>query len=331
MTAAATSAGAGKATIAQALLWMPQFSGTTDTWPNIANATYNSMQLSIAKRMSQGLVLNLNYTYSKQLDDAGTMRNGFPIPASATLSGKGWAQNRIERSWSTTSVPHALAIYGVYHIPSRGEPAILRAIAGGWTLSGQGTYYSGTPLALTSSVCTSSLHPNTGTCMPDLNPAFSGNSIRQNGSWGKGITNANLSAISYIQGSLGSNGNGTAVAATSLTGGWDKSNNPVACSNPAFPFCDVNPFKIGDAPRTAPFQLRNPGTPNLNLGLRRTFPLNRSERIQFVFAADCQNVANKVTFSGINVSVDSTTFGTVGSATNNGGSRDFQFSGRLNF
>jgi hypothetical protein len=42
-------------------------------------------------------------------------------------------------------------------------------------------------------------------------------------------------------------------------------------------------------------------------------------------------VANKVTFSGINVSADSSTFGTVSSATNNGGSRDFQFSGRLNF
>jgi hypothetical protein len=88
---------------------------------------------------------------------------------------------------------------------------------------------------------------------------------------------------------------------------------------------------IGDAPRAAPFGLRNPGVPNLNLGLRRAFALNRSERIQFVFAADCQNVANKVTFTGINVGVDSATFGAVGSATSNTGSRDFQFSGRLNF
>jgi hypothetical protein len=67
------------------------------------------------------------------------------------------------------------------------------------------------------------------------------------------------------------------------------------------------------------------------MGLRRAFNLNRSDRIQFVIAADCQNVANKVTFSGINVGVDSATFGTVASATSNTGSRDFQFSGRLNF
>ncbi len=337
--AAATSKGAGQATIARALTWMPQFSSTADTWGNVANVSYNSMQLSIAKRMSHGLTLNLNYTYSKQLDDTGTQRSGFAIPADELLSGKGAAANHIDRSWSSNSVPQALAIYGVYHIPVGGESALLRAVAGGWTLSGLDTYYSGTPLAITSSACTSSLFPNTGQCMPDLDPAFNAKSIRQNGHWGKGITALTLGSaptaptnpgISYINGTLSKNGNGTAAAQTSLTGGWDQNNNPVACTNPAFPFCDVNPFKIGDAPRMAPFQLRNPGVPNLNLGLRRTFNL-RPERLKFVFAADCQNVANKVTFSGINTSIDSTAFGTVSSATNNGGSRDFQFSGRLNF
>jgi hypothetical protein len=133
--AAATSAGAGKATIAQALTWMPQFSGTTDTWGNIANVSYNSLQVSIAKRMSHGLALNLNYTYSKQLDDTGTMRSGYAIPAGDLLSGKSWPVNRIERSWSTNSVPHSLAIYGVYNVPDAHENTLVRAVAGGWTLS----------------------------------------------------------------------------------------------------------------------------------------------------------------------------------------------------
>jgi hypothetical protein len=42
-------------------------------------------------------------------------------------------------------------------------------------------------------------------------------------------------------------------------------------------------------------------------------------------------VTNKVTFSGINTAVNSTTFGEVSSATSNSGSRDFQFSGRIRF
>jgi hypothetical protein len=322
--AAATSAGAGKATIAQALTWMPQFSGTTDTWGNIANVSYNSMQLSVAKRMSNGLELNLNYTYSKQLDDTGTQRSGYAIPSSAILSGKPWAANRIDRSWSTNSVPHALSIYGVYHIPSGGENALVRAVAGGWTLSGLGTYYSGTPLLVTATSCNSTFEPNTGQCMPDLNPAFTGKNIRQNGAWGKGITAKTFSSISYIQGYVGNATQGDGNTSATGTG------TNVPCAQATGPFCNSGEFMIGDAPRASPFGLRNPGVPNLNLGLRRSFDLG-PERLKFVFAADCQNVANKVTFSGINVGADSATFGTVSSATNNGGSRDFQFSGRLNF
>lgn len=316
-TAAATAAGAGKATIAQALTWMPQFSGSTDTWPNIANVSYNSLQVSIAKRMSQGLTLNLNYTYSKQLDDTGTQRSGFPIPGSVIRSGQGWAANRIDRSWSSNSVPQALSIFGTYQLPfGQGhigsDSFLVRAIAGGWTLSGLGTYYSGVPLLPTASSCNSTFEPNTGTCMPDVNPAFTGKTIRQNGPWGKGITNANFAAISYINGYVGNATQGS-------------------CGTAVGPFCNSGNFMIGDAPRAAPFGLRNPGVPNLNMGVRRAFNLNRSDRIQFVFAADCQNVANKVTFTSINVGVDSATFGAVGSATSNTGSRDFQFSGRLNF
>jgi len=322
--AAATSAGAGKATIAQALTWMPQFSGTTDTWGNIANVSYNSMQLSIAKRLSNGLALNLNYTYSKQLDDTGTMRSGYAIPADVILSGKSWPVNRIDRSWSTNSVPHALAIYGVYHIPAAGENAVAKAVTGGWTLSGLGTYYSGTPLSVTASSCNSTYEPNTGQCMPDLNPAFTAKQIRQNGSWGKGITATTFSSISYIKGYAGNATQGDGN--TSPTGNGTN----VPCAQAGGPFCNSGEFMIGDAPRESPFGLRSPGVPNVNLGLRRTFNL-RPERLKFVFAADCQNVANKVTFSGINTSVDSATFGTVSSATSNTGSRDFQFSGRLNF
>jgi hypothetical protein len=66
------------------------------------------------------------------------------------------------------------------------------------------------------------------------------------------------------------------------------------------------------------------------MGVRRAFPLG-SERLQFVIAADCQNVANKVTFGSIDTKLEDAAFGTVGSATSNTGSRDFQFSGRLNF
>jgi hypothetical protein len=324
--AAGTIAGAGKATIQQALTWMPQFSGTTDTWGSqSANASYHSLQLSLAQRLSHGLTLNLNYTYSKNLDDAGTQRSGWAIPANRTLTGKAWAQDRMDRSISANSVPQNLAIFGVYQLPfGKGgignDNFLVRALAGGWSLSGVFTYVSGTPLLVTSSACTSSFQPGAGTCMPDLNPNYTSKTIRQNGSWGKGVTAKTFSSISYANGYVGNTtpGDGGSTA----TG--------VPCGSSSTAFCNSGEFMFGDAPRSAVFGLRNPSVYNLNASLRRTFNVT-PERVKFVFAVDCQNVTNKVTFGGIGVNMNSSNFGMVSTATSNTGSRDFQFSGRLNF
>jgi len=343
---AAGNASGSKATIQQGLLWMPQFSGTTDTWPNIANVSYHSLQVSLNKRMSNGLNFQVNYTYSKQLDDTGTMRSGYALPAAVMIDGKARPVNRMDRSWSTNSVPQSLAVLGTYDLPfGKGkignDNMLVKAIAGGWTLSWLGTYVSGTPLSITSAACSSSYNPGAGQCMPNLNPNFNLKSIRQNGSWGKGIVNGTLGAAPsaggtpYMLGSLYSNTTSTGINydtgnfTTSGSGTSTKVTN-IPCSNPGYPYCSVNAFQIGNAPRENPNWLRNPGVPNLNMGVRRAFPLG-SERIQFVFAADCQNVANKVTFGSIDTKIEDAAFGTVGSATSNTGSRDFQFSGRLNF
>ncbi|WP_158822563.1 carboxypeptidase-like regulatory domain-containing protein [Granulicella sp. S156] len=321
IAAASTAKGASYATIGQMLTWMPQYAGTTDTWGSqTANASYHSLQISLAKRVSHGLTLNLNYTYSKQLDDTGTIRSGYAIPANLTLNGKAWSQDRIDRGLSATSVPQNLAIYGLYKLPfGRGEYGgsrlLTRAVLGGWNLSGVFTYISGTPLQLTSTACSSATEPGQGQCMPDVNPNFTGK-VRQNGSWGHGATAANLGQYSYINGAItGTNpGEGT---------------GSVPCTASSGPFCNSGALMIGDAPRSAPFGLRGPGVYNLNMGLRRSFNITGSS--SFIFGVDCQNVTNKVTFSGINTVVNSASFGTVSSATSNSGSRDFQFSGRIRF
>jgi hypothetical protein len=309
--AAATSAGSGQATIGRMLTWKPQFSGTSDTWgSSTANASYHSLQISAHKRLSSGLDITANYTYSKQIDDAGTQRDGFAIPASTTLNGKAWAQNRIDRAISATSVPQNLAVYGTYKMPfgegrfGGASNALVRQIIKGWQLGGTFTYASGTPLLVTSSNCVA---PFSGTCMPDVNPNFTGKTIRENGSWGKGITAKNFSAIHY------------------LVNPQDGSCTPGSC-----PFSDPQNYMFGDAARTMAYDgLRNPSAYSLNGSVNRTFDI--SERWKFVFRADCQNIPNKVTFGGIATNMDNTNFGTVSSATGNTGSRDFQFSGRINF
>jgi hypothetical protein len=325
--AASGSTGGGLATIAQSLKWMPQFSSTADTWGNVANANYHALQISASHRAANGLTLTVNYTFSKEMDDAGTQRTGFAIPAGLTLNGKAYAKDRIDYSLSALDEPQSLAIYGVYKFPfGKGgigaSNLLVRSVLGGWEMSHIMTYVSGMPLTLSSSACTSTSLVGQGTCMPDVNPnyTFGKSGIRQNGKWGAGVTALTIGTVQYVNGYISNTIPGEGA------GG-------VACASSTGPFCNAAPLTIGDAPRTGAFGLRAPDTFRLTSGVRRSFDI--TERMKFIFAVDCQNVTNAVTF-GINAGnlqigtgVNSSSFGTVGYASAD--SRDFQFSGRISF
>ncbi len=339
--AAATSAGATFATIAQSLKWMPQYSGTTDTWGLYsANAAYNALEASIAIRPTHGLTFNVNYTWDKELDDAGTIRTGYAIPGNLTLNGKSWAADRIDRSESVLDIPQNLSAYGVYKLPF-GKAGIgrnhflVRALAGGWELSGISTYSSGLPLFVTSSACTATSLPNQGTCMPDVNPGFSGPIMTSK--WGAGATALNLPTKTYINGGL-NGASGYNTSSTPGSGGQvtvGSTTTQVSCANSGAPFCNSNPLMIGDAPRGGAYGLRGPGNFRITSGLRRSFDI--TEKVKFIFGVDCQNVLNSVTFGGggggtatsIGQSINTATFGTLTTASSD--SRDFQFSGRVSF
>jgi hypothetical protein len=330
--AAATSAGSTIATIGQGLKWMPQYSGTSDTWGLYsANAAYNALQVSLAIRPTHGLTFNVNYTFSKELDDAGTIRTGYPIPANLNATGRAWAADRIDRSLSTIDTPDVFVAYGVYKLPfGKGgigqDNRFVRAIAGGWELSSILTLQSGYPLTLSSSSCTSSTLPGQGTCMPDINPSFSG--PIKTAKWASGVTALNLGTRPYI------NAGPAGYLSTTIPGdGVSASGAAVPCAQSPYAFCNPAAFEIGDAPRTGAFGLRTPPNFRLTSGLRRTFPIH--ENLAFIFGVDCQNVTNRVTFGenvgnlSIPTGVNSSTFGTLNFASSD--SRDFQFSGRLSF
>jgi hypothetical protein len=195
------------------------------------------------------------------------------------------------------------------------------AILGGFKLSEIFTFTSGTPVLITASYCNSTNQPTAGTCMPDVNPAYSASSIRQNGKYGQGLTAKAIGSISYAKGYITNTQPGAGAGTTAA---------PIACAVSGNPFCNAQAFQFGDAPRTNDFRLRNPSTYNLNMSLFRSFNLG-SERLKFVARIDCQNVTNHVTFTGLSGAVDSSAFGTFTGATSNSGSRDFQVSGRFNF
>jgi hypothetical protein len=311
------------ATIAHMLVWKPQYSSTSDFWGNyIANANYNSFQLALAQRAYKGLSFNVNYTYSHNIDDAGTQRSGYAIPSFAIADGKNHPANRIDRSISINDIPENLTIFGVYDdqygkSSPGGEHAYLRALLGGWQTSMIFQYTSGVPLSVVGT-CNTTQNVGAGTCMPDVNPNFAGD-VRVNGKWGSGVTAATLGTRSYLKGALSSTTSGTGVG-------------NVPCASSTGPFCNSGNYMIGDSPRF-PYGLRGPDIYRLSMALRRTFSI--TDRYKFVFGVDGANLTNHTTFGNsagnnqINVNVNSAAFGTLNFASAD--PRSFQFSGRLQF
>jgi hypothetical protein len=308
---ASISATNTKATIAQTLLAFPQYSGVSDTWGDVANISYNSLQASLSQRPWHGLSYTVNYTWSKNMGDEGTYRSGYDLPSgSVSRSTQSYKQNRIDRSLTITDTPQSIAAYGVWELPFGknhigGDHFLVRALAGGWQVSSIYRFTSGVPFVATYGGCTA---PNTGTCSLDLNPNFTGNARRNGGMRHFGVSYINPNAF---------------VAPTTLTSNLSTNYN-----------------LIGNAPRTAPYGLRQPYFWQDDISLRRSFNITPN-RLKFIAEVDCLNVANHPTLTNLTAAwadptssnpatlASANAFGTLTGAQAN--PRDFQFAGRLTF
>jgi hypothetical protein len=302
--------------LSTALEPFPQYK-TSDSYGNVSNENYHSLQVVVNKQISHGLLFYGSYTHSRAIDDGGTFRTGYPIPAGTianhpTIS---YPADRIERQVSTTNEPQQLKMTGVWDLPIGqgylgGRNAVSRAILGGFKLSGIAQFLSGSPLILTASSCPT--NPAQSTCEPILNPGFSG-PARANGSWGKGITAANPNAISYIAPSTGTT----------------TSNASGPFMNPVSGILSSYAYQFSDSPRTAPYNLYGPGNYDIDVSLRRDFALHLTEASHLSLQIDSYNLTNHTQFGGIGQVLGSTGFGSVSSQANQ--SRRMQLSGRLIF
>jgi hypothetical protein len=302
--------------LATALTPFPQYK-VSDSYNNVSNSSYNALQISAMKRAAHGTTFMVNYTWSRTIDDGGTFRSGYAIPAAFSNDGRSWAADKIERTVSTSNQPHHFVFTGVENLPFGsghlgGGHAWMKAAFGGFKFSQILQMYSGSPLAIIAASCQTNQAQST--CEPTLNPGFTGNA-RVNGRWGHGSTYGGL--LSYITPSAGT------CTTTTPTGPFI---NPVStCLNSAY----APAYTFGNAPRTAAFGLTGPGSFGLDLSLRRTFPLHITESTRLSLQADLYNVTNYVYFGGIGTTVGNSSFGTVSTQVNN--PRSAQLSGRIEF
>ncbi len=122
----------------------PQFGSIEMFERNDGRIWYNSAQVVVNKRFSDGLTLNGTYTFSKSIEESGFM--------DATLQ-------TIQRSVYFADRPHRVTLSGVYELPFGngrrflgGATGPLNVLVSGWEIAGSWLFNSGRPWELPGNV-----------------------------------------------------------------------------------------------------------------------------------------------------------------------------------
>jgi hypothetical protein len=133
--------------------------GTTNNGPTQdtqdINSVYHSLQLSAERRMSHGLTILGNYTYSKSIDD---LPNGGGVAdiGADTVSPRPWddsLRHRFDRGPSDFDHTHRFVASYVWELPNlSGASGLQRQVFNGWQLSGLVSAQTGRPFTVLSGV-----------------------------------------------------------------------------------------------------------------------------------------------------------------------------------
>jgi hypothetical protein len=294
------------------------FQTVGDSFGYVGNSNYHGLQAMVNMRTWHGLTVNANYSYSRIIDDGGTFRSGYAIPAGtiANHPTASWKADRIERTVSTSNQKQHFVLTTVWEWPLGktilNKDAYERAILGGFKFSGIYQQYTGSPLVITEA--SAQTNPSQVSSPAIMNPAFVGQSARQNGRWGKGATTSNYNTISYIVPSAG-------TTTANATGPF---------MNPVTGILSSYNYLFSDAPRTAPYNLVGPGNFQLDLAAVRSFPLHLTAASRLNFRAEWYNVTNHTQFAVASTAVGNAAFGQV-TASGVANRKIAQFSARIEF
>jgi hypothetical protein len=103
------------------------------------NSAYDSLQTQVQRRLSDGLLFQVAYTFSKSIADSDTLRDTLDL----VDRGRG-------KSLSAQDVPHRFTATALYDLPFfKSGSGIGRYLLGGWNFGGIYTYQSGSVFSVT--------------------------------------------------------------------------------------------------------------------------------------------------------------------------------------
>jgi hypothetical protein len=274
-------------------------------------SNYNAGFVTLRKRLSQGLLYTVNYTFSHSFDQLGAIQNAASVmPNSFDLDA--------EYGPSTFDITHQFNSTFLYELPfGKGKffsvsNSALNKVVGGWYVSGIFSARSGEPLTVTqgTGVWGGSLLLNFSSgAIPTVDPLSYGNSVNSN------VAGSN---------NIGISGN----PATRGTGLNLFANPEQVFKN----FRRVNVSTDGRAGRANPLR----GLPRWNMDMSLGKKTTIRERLNVTFALDFFNLTNHVDFANPGLSLtDPRAFGVITSqfvpADRVSGSRWIQFGMRIEF
>ena len=150
-----SSIGGATTTTGQLLRPYPRFTNVSLYRNNVGNTSYHAFLAKAEKRFSHGLSFLASYTFSKLIDDAGSVFDASILSGPVANFPVADSYNRsLERSVSTGDMTHVLVTSLVWDLPfgpgRRYEPkGLWGALLNRWQVSGILTYQSGMPFAVT--------------------------------------------------------------------------------------------------------------------------------------------------------------------------------------
>jgi hypothetical protein len=261
-------------------------------------SSYHGLQIQFRRRLTSGLNLTANYTFSKTLTDL------YADSATSELDYTTLRNRNLNKGPSPFDLRHVFQTYWSWDLPfgkgqrfAAGNAAIDRII-GGWTLSGILRWQSGRPFKLTSGRWT-------------FNGADAGVVLN-------GITQKQLQEMVRVR----PGPSGAVYYLDSELIGSDGRANPQFLTYP------TTPGELGQF-----VYLYGPPAFILDLSLTKVIPI--TERVKLDFWATALNALNRQIFEvgGVagTVSIDSTTFGQTTTLVGGGGPRNIQFRLGLTF
>jgi hypothetical protein len=248
-----------------AIAGSPLFSTVQQDLQDI-NASYHSLQISGEKRMSRGLMILANYTWSKSLDDLPPRAGVTGFDTSSALPWDDPRRHQFDYGPSEFDHKHRFVASWIWQMPSlKNQSSVLRGFFGDWQLSGLMQAQSGRPATITqgSDISGTGIGQDRGT-FTGANPYSSGPCA------------TSASCKTWL--------NPAAFVPTNIP---DPANPGKTIPNPAL----KNSFgNVGKG------SLRFPGFYSWDMGISKTFVVTESFKVQL--RGEFFNIFNQVNFLG---------------------------------